>query len=176
MEVFKLFYHGVDGERNGVGVFLKEEYSKSVVEVKRVSDRVMKVKLEVEGEMINVLSAYAPQVGCEIKEKEKFCELDEVVDVEPRNERLVIGADIKGHVGEGNRGDEEVMVAAAAAGVCGGSPKDLRLDSDFMIRGVKNQDTGRKMQRFMTPECPLAVPRAAQLLHFTVSHLWVKIR
>ncbi|KAF7695690.1 hypothetical protein HF521_007413, partial [Silurus meridionalis] len=45
---FKLFYHGVDGKRNGVGVILKEEYSKSVVEVKRVSDRVMNVKLEVE--------------------------------------------------------------------------------------------------------------------------------
>ncbi|KAI5611135.1 hypothetical protein C0J50_4923 [Silurus asotus] len=57
---FKLFYHGVDGKRNGVGVILKEEYSKSVVEVKRVSDRVMIVKLEVEGMMINVISAYAP--------------------------------------------------------------------------------------------------------------------
>ncbi|KAI5625340.1 hypothetical protein C0J50_15199 [Silurus asotus] len=62
---FKLFYHGVDGKRNGVGVTLREEYSKSVVEVKRVSDRVMIVKVEVEGMMINVISAYAPQVGCE---------------------------------------------------------------------------------------------------------------
>ncbi|KAF7705670.1 hypothetical protein HF521_020956, partial [Silurus meridionalis] len=69
LEVFKLFYHGVDGKRNGVGGILKEEYSKSVVEVKRVSDRVMNVKLEVEGMMINVISAYAPQVGCEMKEK-----------------------------------------------------------------------------------------------------------
>ncbi|KAI5621014.1 separin isoform X1 [Silurus asotus] len=107
---FKLFYHGVDGKRNGVGVILKEEYSKSVVEVKRVSDRVMIVKLEVEGMMINVISAYAPQVDCEMKEKKRFwSELDEVVEGVPRNERLVIGADFNGHVGEGNRGDEEVM-------------------------------------------------------------------
>ncbi|KAI5106601.1 hypothetical protein C0J45_4298 [Silurus meridionalis] len=104
---FKLFYHGVDGKRNGVGVILKEEYSKSVVEVKRVSDRVMIVKVEVEGMMINVISAHAPQVGCEMKEKEKFwSELDEVVD---GKERLVIGADFDGNVGKGNRGDEEVM-------------------------------------------------------------------
>ncbi|KAF7688130.1 hypothetical protein HF521_014136 [Silurus meridionalis] len=107
---FKLLYYGVGGKRNGVGVILKEEYSKSVVEVKRVSDRVMNAKLEVEGMMINFISAYAPQVGCEMEEKERFwSELDEVVDSVPRNEQLVIGADFNGHVGEGNRGDEEVM-------------------------------------------------------------------
>ncbi|KAI5108302.1 hypothetical protein C0J45_1896 [Silurus meridionalis] len=107
---FKLFYHGVDGKRNGVGVILKEEYSKSVVEVKRVSNRVMIVKVEVEGMMINVISAYAPLVGCEMEEKERFWnELDQVVDGVPRKERLVIGADFNGHVGEGKRGDEEVM-------------------------------------------------------------------
>ncbi|KAI5611439.1 hypothetical protein C0J50_9221 [Silurus asotus] len=72
LEVFKLFYHGVDGKRNGVGVILKEEYSKSVVEVKRVSDRVMIVKVEVEGMMINVISVYAPQVDCEMEEKERL--------------------------------------------------------------------------------------------------------
>ncbi|KAI5097893.1 hypothetical protein C0J45_11620 [Silurus meridionalis] len=84
---FELFYHGVDGKRNGVRVILKEEYSKSVVEVKRVSDWVMIVKLEVEGMMINVISAYAPQVGCEMEEKERFwSELDEVVDGVPRKE------------------------------------------------------------------------------------------
>ncbi|KAI5612991.1 hypothetical protein C0J50_4233, partial [Silurus asotus] len=106
---FKLFYYCVNGRRNGVVVILKEEYSKSVVKVKRVSDRVMIVKVEVEG-MINVISAYAPQVGCEMEEKERFwSELDEVVDGVPRKECLVIGKDFNGHVGEGNRGDEEVM-------------------------------------------------------------------
>ncbi|KAI5102018.1 hypothetical protein C0J45_7370 [Silurus meridionalis] len=110
LEVFKLFYHGVDGKRNGVGVILKEKYSKSVVAVKRVSDRVMNIKLQVEGLMINIISAYAPQVGCEMEVKEQFwSDLDEVVEDVPRKERLLIGAHFNGYVDECNRGDKEVM-------------------------------------------------------------------
>ncbi|KAK3545181.1 hypothetical protein QTP70_001769 [Hemibagrus guttatus] len=107
---FKLFYYGVDSKRNGVGVVLKEEFVRDVLEVKRVSDRVMSLKLEIEGVMLNVVSGYAPQVGCELEEKERFwSELDEVMESIPTGERVVIGADFNGHVGEGNRGDEEVM-------------------------------------------------------------------
>ena len=60
---FKLLYHGVDGRRNSVGIILKEDYAKSVAEVKRKSDRMMNVKMEIEGVMMNVISAYAPQSG-----------------------------------------------------------------------------------------------------------------
>ncbi|TRY92459.1 hypothetical protein DNTS_028165, partial [Danionella cerebrum] len=76
--------------RNGVGVILKEEFVRNVLEVKRVSDRVISLKLEIEGVVLNVASCYAPQVGCKLEE-------------------MVVGADFNGHVGEGNRGDEEVM-------------------------------------------------------------------
>ncbi|KAK3569450.1 hypothetical protein QTP86_030087 [Hemibagrus guttatus] len=107
---FKLFYYGVDSKRNGVGVVLKEEFVRNVLEVKRVSDRMMSLKLEIEGVMLNVVSGYAPQVGCELEEKERFwSELDKVMESIPTGERVVIGADFNGHVGEGNTGDEEAM-------------------------------------------------------------------
>ncbi|KAK3530217.1 hypothetical protein QTP86_020157 [Hemibagrus guttatus] len=54
-------------------------------------------------------SGYAPQVGCELEEKERFwSELDEVMESIPTGERVAIGADFNGHVGEGNRGDGQV--------------------------------------------------------------------
>ena len=89
---------------------MKDEYAERVLEVRSISDRVMSVKLEVEGEMINVVSAYAPQVGFEVDGKEEFwSELDEVMESAQRVERVVIGADLSGHVGEGYKGDKEVI-------------------------------------------------------------------
>ncbi|KAK3511787.1 hypothetical protein QTP70_023192 [Hemibagrus guttatus] len=130
---FKLFYYGVDSKRNGVGVVLKEEFVRNVLEVKRVSDRVMSLKLEIEGVMLNVVSGYAPQVGCGLEEKERFwSELDEVMESIPTGERVVIGADFNGHVGEGNTGDEEVM---GKFGV-----KERNLEGQMVVDFAKRMD------------------------------------
>ena len=78
--------------------------------MKRVSDRMMYMKLDIDGVMMTVISAYAPQVGCLMEEKDKFWTgLDGVVESLPKEERVVIGADFNGHVGEGNRGNENIM-------------------------------------------------------------------
>ncbi|KAK3556453.1 hypothetical protein QTP70_008263 [Hemibagrus guttatus] len=122
-------------KRNGVGVVLKEEFVRNVLEVKRVSDRVMSLKLEIEGVMLNVVSGYAPQVGCELEEKERFwSELDEVMESIPTGERVVIGADFNGHVGEGNTGDEEVM---GKFGV-----KERNLEGQMVVDFAKRMDMG----------------------------------
>ncbi|KAK3530842.1 hypothetical protein QTP70_002873 [Hemibagrus guttatus] len=60
--------------------------------------------------LANRLKDIMDSVGCELGEKERFwSELDEVMESIPTGERVVIGADFNGHVGEGNTGDEEVM-------------------------------------------------------------------
>ena len=56
-------YLGVDRKRNGGGVIL-EAYAKNVGKVKRVSDKVVSVKLEFEGVMINVVTGYSRKVCC----------------------------------------------------------------------------------------------------------------
>ena len=72
-------------------------------------DRLMYMKLDIEV-MTAVVSAYAPQVGSTMEEKDKFwTDLDQALENIYKEERVVIGADFNGHVGVGNRGDEDVM-------------------------------------------------------------------
>ena len=60
--------------------------------------------------MVLCLMLYVPQVGCIYEEKEAFwLDLDETVEKISKNERIVVGADLDGHVGEGNNGDEECI-------------------------------------------------------------------
>ena len=106
----KIFYNGADGRKNGIGIVVKEELAESVLEVKRVSDRLMAIKLVVKEFILNIVSAYAPQVNNSIEEKNDFWkDLDGLVESVSKEERIVHGADLNGHVDEGNIGDEEIM-------------------------------------------------------------------
>ena len=106
----KIFYNGADGRKNGIGIVLREELAESVQEVKRTSDRLMAMKLEVNGSILNIVSAYHLQVNNSMEEKNDFWEdLDGLIESISKEERIILGADLNGHVGEGNIGDEEIM-------------------------------------------------------------------
>ena len=112
-EGYKLFYHGTTAQRNGVGIVLNEELKtkvvevKRVIEVKRVSDRLMVVKLALDCGSVHVISAYAPQVGCTESEKEEFQQLfDHTLQNIAGDEKVIVGADLNGHVGANREGYE----------------------------------------------------------------------
>ena len=107
---YKMWCCGSGNKKNGVEIILKKEHVDRVVELWRVTDRIICLKMELDGVMLNIISAYAPQEGRIREEKETFwLDLDETVEKIPRNERIVVGADLNEHVGEGNNGDEECM-------------------------------------------------------------------
>ncbi|XP_046970418.1 craniofacial development protein 2-like [Vanessa cardui] len=108
-EGYKLFYCGSDGKRNGVGIVLDSRLKECVVDVKRVNDRLIAIKLIVDGVTLNLISVYAPQSGCEESVKEKFwedfdCLLMDLQD----NEEVYVGGDFNGHVGKESDGYERV--------------------------------------------------------------------
>ena len=51
---------------------VREELVESVLEVKRVSDRLMATKLHVKELILNIIRAYVPQVNNSMEEKNDF--------------------------------------------------------------------------------------------------------
>ena len=106
----KLFYNGSDKRRNGVGIILDPELKKNALEVNRKSERLVWLKLGWNKSVINVVSAYAPQMGCKAEEKERFWNMmDNTMKEIPNMETVWIGEYLNGHVEDSNEGVEEIM-------------------------------------------------------------------
>ncbi|XP_070029576.1 uncharacterized protein [Nicotiana sylvestris] len=67
----KLWYSGNAGGKNCVGILVERDLRELVVEVRRVNDRLMSIKLIVGGFTVNVISAYDPQLVESTNEEEK---------------------------------------------------------------------------------------------------------
>ena len=86
----KLFYNGGNGRRNGKGIVVRKDLIESVLEMTRVSNRLMAMKLEVKGWLLNIVSAYAPQVRSSMEEKNDFWEdLNGLTESVLKQERIV---------------------------------------------------------------------------------------
>nr|GEV94762.1 hypothetical protein [Tanacetum cinerariifolium] len=95
--------------RNGVGIILAGRHKDNVVRVTRRGDRIMAISVVIEGETVNVISAYAPHVGLSDADKKRFWDaLDEMVKECPTNQRLIIGGDLNDHIGAAADGYAEV--------------------------------------------------------------------
>ncbi|KAJ7975412.1 Craniofacial development protein 2 [Quillaja saponaria] len=104
-----MWYTGKTRNRNGVAIIVDGNLNDEVVEIKRKSDRIILVKLMIDEEAFNIISAYAPQIGLEESTKKAFWEdLEEIVQRVPLGEKLFIGADLNSHVGSTNEGFEHV--------------------------------------------------------------------
>ena len=102
---YKIYYMGEQSCRNGVSVIMSASLVDSVVEVKKCSSRLMKIKLVWGGIVLNVVCTYAPQVGLREKEKEEFWAMFDVLISEIKGtEKLIVGGDLNGHVGRENIG------------------------------------------------------------------------
>ena len=72
--IYMLFWQGCNKEIAGVGALIAEIGIDSVADVVRVNERIMYVKLVIGEQNVNIVSAYAPQVGVSAEEKDGFWE------------------------------------------------------------------------------------------------------
>ena len=107
-EGYKVYYAGRTTRRNGVGIILHPELQPNVIEVLRVSDRLMAMRLIMNGKIWHLVSGYAPQQGCPEEEKEAFRDmLEEHIRGVRDGEILFIMADLNAHIGVSNQGYED---------------------------------------------------------------------
>nr|XP_009798016.1 PREDICTED: craniofacial development protein 2-like [Nicotiana sylvestris] len=86
--------------KNGVDILVNQDLRELVVEVKRVNDWLMSIKIVVEGYTLKVVSAYAPHMGLDEEVKRRFWEdLDGLVRGIPSTEKLIIRGNFNGHIG-----------------------------------------------------------------------------
>nr|GFB12885.1 hypothetical protein [Tanacetum cinerariifolium] len=91
---------GPENVINGVGIILKASLKEKVVHVYRYNARIISLTLVIDGETVNVISAYAPHVGLNDEENKTFWDsLDEIV-----REHVFIGGDLNGHIGVATKG------------------------------------------------------------------------
>ena len=69
---FKLWYTGETSGRNVVGILIDRSLKDGVVDVRRRGDRIILVRIVVRDSAMNVISAYAPQVGLSESTKTQF--------------------------------------------------------------------------------------------------------
>jgi len=80
-----------------IDFLVEERWVDKVLEVQRVSERIMVLRVRVGETVLNVVAMYAPQVGRAIEEF--VISLGEVLSAIDVKEQLIICGDMNGHVG-----------------------------------------------------------------------------
>ena len=99
---YKFFWMGCAKGIHGVGLLVADRWIEKALEVKHVRKRLMVVRVIVGRTVLILISAYAPQAGRHMPEKEEFFALlGKIVSEIDDGEKLLICGDLNGHVGAG---------------------------------------------------------------------------
>ena len=96
------------GLQDVLGIVLRGDIKKTVVEVIRVNDRLMAIRVQLKERMVFIISCHAPQSGCDDGVREQFrADLQSLTERTSPGEVLVILGDLNAHVGSTGTGYED---------------------------------------------------------------------
>jgi len=99
MSRYKFFWQGCKDGNAGSGFLFQEDVIDRVVDVKRVNECIMCLKVLVGDKLVTCICAYVPQMGRSAKEKDCFCnQMLSVMRKILALELIVVGGDLNGHV------------------------------------------------------------------------------
>ena len=88
---------------------MSSNWKEKVLEVIRVNDRILRIPITIGDKVLHIISAYAPQMGCQEEEKVVFREeLEATVRMVKEEDKVILGADMNGRIGKIRDGYEEV--------------------------------------------------------------------
>jgi hypothetical protein len=106
---FKLWYTEKERSRNGVSILIDKSLKNEVVAVRRQGDEIIMIKLVFGYLVLNIISAYTPQVSLSDDVKRRFWkDLEDMIRRMSSSEKLFIGGDLNGHIGTIRGGFERV--------------------------------------------------------------------
>ncbi|CAG4936579.1 unnamed protein product [Parnassius apollo] len=149
-EGYKLMYVGAKHGRNGVAIAVKEDHLENILEVNRINDRLMSIKVLVEGEVLNIVAAYAPQVGCSQAEKDNFwTSLEYILQLISPKETTLLGGDLNGHIGEANSAFKRVH-GGYAYGTLNDAGKVILSTAAAFDLAIANSFFAKKIEHLIT--------------------------
>ena len=134
-----MWYVGLDGRSNWVGIPVSNDILKKFFEVRRSNDRIMLVRIVVGEEVISIVSAYSPQVGLDKQVKREFWDnLGNQMRTIPKDEKVFLGGDFNGHIGRdvGNFNTVYGRFGLGARDESGESLLEFELSKDFVIANL----------------------------------------
>jgi len=100
MSRYQFFWQGCKDGNAGVGFLISDSLIDRSVDVKRVNERIMCLKVLISDKFVTCICAYMPQTGRNAEEKD--CFWDQMINVTgsiPALELIVVGGDLNGHAG-----------------------------------------------------------------------------
>ena len=129
-----MWYTGLDGRRNGVGILMYNHILKQLVEVRRCNEKIMLVRIVVGEEIVSIVSA--PQVGHDEQVKCEFWDnLGDLMRTIPEDDKVFLGGDFNGHIGRdaGNYNSIHVGFGLGARNERGENLLDFVLAKELVI-------------------------------------------
>src|SRR4029077_2068533 len=82
------------------GILIAEKWVDKVIDVQKISERLMMIRMAIGKRVLNLISAYAPHPGNAAKEKEEFWKsVFELLMEISTEESVFVCGDLNGHVG-----------------------------------------------------------------------------
>ena len=100
-----IFWVGKIFDLGGIGILVARKWIDKIFHVKHVSNTLIIIRLLIGKRIVAIVSTYTPRQGLGEDVKDKFCEdLISLVSKVGRNELIMIGGDLNGHVGKNASG------------------------------------------------------------------------